>query len=365
MKQIFILIFLLTLLVSVHSTQAQEFFSDSLPESSIEEVPVEDAGWEVTKHATDAEGSASFASDDTLLEEKHLEIVNDSSMNVTRALEPLEAGTLQFKMRHNKLGLFYLYAQTSDAGGQLLFSIQFTQSNGILLEQSDRQISLLPDYEKDKWYSFIIDFDNSRGENGAFKISIDDITYGEHAYVNSESDLFDLAQITLGSESTGETSISSFDESFSISTISTATTSTTTVTASNDLKQLSIALATSSITANLEDGYIVTATFDGVPEVPSGNATTVSNAGTSTGTSSESSIGGFIMNIVESVIDVFLPLSQHVTSIEPASQPEQSETSTALETAVPEVIDTQESESEIQSIQTSTQNNEEVITTTF
>lgn len=74
---------------------------------------------------------------------------------------------------------------------------------------------------------------------------------------------------------------------------------TSTSTATAALTQLSIALATSSITANLDEPVIVTGTFDvatGAPPVA-----------TTTETDTTTSFSEFISEIVESVIEVFTP----------------------------------------------------------
>ena len=147
------------------------------------------------------------------------------------------------------------------------------------------------------------------------------------------------------------------------------TENTATATVSTSLKQLSIALATTSITANLDEGYIVTATFDSAPEAINESL----EATSATTTVIESSIGGFIMNIVESVIDAILPEPEIPTeAIEPApkSTPllpgtEHLEDVSTTEEALAEDNPAQEAKSEIQSIQTDTQYDDEVITTTF
>jgi hypothetical protein len=160
---------------------------------------------------------------------------NEGAKIVTHDMTPINAGIFQMRMRHNKSGLFYFNALTSDAGGQILFTIQFTEANGILLEESDKQIALLTDYVADQWYLFTIDFDSNRGERGTFRIKIDDGDYKEFQYVDSESVTSNFAQMVFGSEGS-KTANSAFSNimSPSINTITanihgTATSTVTTV----------------------------------------------------------------------------------------------------------------------------------------
>ncbi len=172
----------------------------------------EQGGWAVTNYYGHSNDTINVSATDLSEGTKYVEITNHNSEIVTHDITPVNVGIFQFRMRHNKSGLFYFYALTSDQGGQLLFSIQFTESRGILLEEADKQITLLPDYNANQWYLFTIDFDNSRGEHGTFKIKIDDGDYSEYPYVNSESAIFDFAQMVFGSDSTNETAISAFSD---------------------------------------------------------------------------------------------------------------------------------------------------------
>ena|SRR3989344_887592 len=158
-------------------------------------------GWAVTNYYGNLYNAVNVSPADVGQGKNHIEVTNQDSMIVTRDITPINAGIFQFRMRHNKSGIFYFYALTSDQGGQLLFSIQFTESNGVLLEEGSKQITLLSDYNADQWYLFTIDFDNSRGESGTLKIKIDDGSYSEYAYVQSESTVFDFAQMVFGSNS--------------------------------------------------------------------------------------------------------------------------------------------------------------------
>ncbi len=185
-------------------------FTDSFESYNLGDLDGRD-GWKVTNYYGDPDNAVSVSTADPSEGTQYVEITNTDSIIVTRDITPINAGVFQLRMRHNKSGLFYFYALTSDAGGQLLFSIQFTESNGILLEETNKQITLLPDYNADQWYLFTIDFDNKRGEKGAFQIKIDDGNYSEYEYVNSESALF-------GSESNG-TAISAFGEIASVTPI--------------------------------------------------------------------------------------------------------------------------------------------------
>ncbi len=192
-------------------------FTDSFESYNLGDLDGRD-GWKVTNYYGDPDNAVSVSTADPSEGTQYVEITNTDSIIVTRDITPINAGVFQLRMRHNKSGLFYFYALTSDVGGQLLFSIQFTESNGILLEETNKQITLLPDYNADQWYLFTIDFDNKRGEKGAFQIKIDDGNYSEYEYVNSESALFDFAQMVFGSESNG-TAISAFGEIASVTPI--------------------------------------------------------------------------------------------------------------------------------------------------
>ncbi len=171
----------------------------------------EQGGWAVTNYYGNPNNAVNVSAINPCAGTKCVEIANNDAIIATHNITPINAGIFQFRMRHNKSGLFYFYALTSDNGGQLLFSIQFTESRGILLEEGNEQIALLPDYNADQWYLFTIDFDNSRGGRGTFKIKIDDGNYSEYGYFNSESAVFDLAQLVFGSDSNGA-AISAFDD---------------------------------------------------------------------------------------------------------------------------------------------------------
>ncbi len=332
MKKNFTLIFLIALFGVFSATQAQELFSepiDSLPLGDL----AEQANWSVTKHMTEAYGTMRISASDLAPDEKFIEIVNDNSMLASQTRPPLNAGIFEFKAKHNKSGLFYLYAQTSDNGGQLLFSIQFTEAKGILLEKADKQITLLPDYNSDQWYWFTIDFDNARGDNGTFTLQIDGQNLGEYEYVESESELFDLAQITIGSESAGKTAISGFADTFSVPVPA------ATSTVSDALLLLSISLSSTSISSNLENGLIVTATLDGIAGVATSSITDTATSAeaaieisSSTTEAEGSTVGSFIMDIIDSVIEIFSPEDETATSTEPTLPEPTEATSTPVET---------------------------------
>ncbi|MSR71545.1 MAG: hypothetical protein EXS50_02685 [Candidatus Taylorbacteria bacterium] len=209
-------------------------------------------GWTVTNYNGKSGNTADISTIDLDEGEKYVEIINVGSTIVTHDITPIHAGIFQFRVRHNKSGLFYFYALTSDAGGQLLFSIQFTELNGIFLEEGSEQITLLPDYNANQWYLFTIDFDNTRGKRGTFKIKINNGSYSEHEYVNSESDIFDFANITFGSESNG-TAISAFGD----------------IKSTQDIMELVVSevikenTSTTSIVSDLSGGQTTTAIIDG------------------------------------------------------------------------------------------------------
>ncbi len=348
MKKYFISIVLFLILCALHTTQAEEFASPSVFDSyALGDIDGQN-DWAVTKYDTAAQGTIQITTSDASLGEKFAEITNNHSILVTQKSTPKNAGTLRFKMRHNKVGLFYLYAQTSDAGGQLLFSIQFTASKGILLEEGTKQTPVLSEYNTNQWYNFVIDFDQTKGAHGTFKMSIDGVDYGEHEYVNSESELFDLAQLTFGSESDGQTAVSAFTEISPVQQLLATTTATSTV--SESLRRLSISFATTSITANLDDGLTVVASLDGNPHTP---ATTSSSTGTREGTS----VGQFLLGMVASVVDVFT--SHTETTSNPAlPTPPPATTTPSIPDSVP-IENTVPS-----SVQTDTQNND-VTTSSF
>jgi hypothetical protein len=316
MKKPLVLIFISWLcLFSIPTIQAEGLFSpDSFTSYSLGDLHGQ-SNWQLTKYEEASLGDVDIVTSDT---DTFAEITNNKSLLISKSDTPRDAGILEFNMRHNRVGLFYVYAQTSDNGGQLLFSIQFTPTGGILLEQSDKQIVLLSDYTADQWYRFTIDFDRSRGQNGTFILAIDDTTYGEYAYVHSESATFDLAQITFGSESTGQTAISGFTNAFS----STAASDTSTV--SDALLELSISLSSTSISSNLDNGLIVTASLDGVASIATSS---VFNISTTTASTSEpekdSTVGSFILDIIESVIDVFIPEEEIPAEPLPPQEPQE------------------------------------------
>jgi hypothetical protein len=302
------LLLLVVLLPGVPTTEAEEqMFSSSLDSLPLGELINQD-GWTTTKSDPGAYGSVRVSDSNLIPEEKFIELTTDSSIAASRSLSPQNAGIFEFKAKHNKSGLFYIYAQTSDNGGQLLFSIQFTEDRGVLLEESDKQVTLLSDYSEDQWYLFTIEFDNSRGARGVFTVKIDGQSYGEFEYVMSESSTFDIAQITIGSENIGKSSVSGFADSFP--SVLTTVASTT----SDALLLLSISLSSTSISSSLENGLIVTATLDGIASVATSSiyatdtATSVDfESSTSTESDEDSSVGSFIMDIVESVIEIFTP----------------------------------------------------------
>lgn len=207
-----ITVFSLVLVFStVNSVSANEWtFTDNFESRNLGDLNGQ-GGWAVTNYYGNSNNTVNVSTTDSDLGTKHVEITNHDSIIVTHDITPINTGIFQLRMRHNKSGLFYFYALASDAGGQLLFSIQFTESNGILLEKANKQIALLPDYNANQWYLFTIDFDNNRGAKGTFKIKIDDGSYGEYEYVHSESAVFDFAQMVFGSDSNG-TAISAFGD---------------------------------------------------------------------------------------------------------------------------------------------------------
>jgi len=255
MKKLFttFLFSLVLVFVATNVASANEWtFTDSFESHGLGDLN-EQGGWAVTNYNGNDDNTVNVSTIDPYEETKYVEITNTDSLIVTRDITPINAGIFQFRMRHNKSGLFYFYALTSDQGGQLLFSIQFTESNGILLEEADKQVTLLSDYNADQWYLFTIDFDNSRGERGTFKIKIDDGSYSEYEYVNSESAIFDFAQIVFGSDSNG-TAISAFGDIKStpiidtlIADIDTATSTITTV----DIDGLSIVTSSTDTSTDI------------------------------------------------------------------------------------------------------------------
>lgn len=227
-------------------------------------------GWKVTNYYANPNDAVDVVTTDTDEGTKYVEIKNQDSIITTHDIVPVDAGIFQFRMRHNKSGLFYFYALTSDAGGQLLFSIQFTESDGIRLEEASKQITLLPDYNADQWYLFTIDFDSTRGARGTFKIKIDDGSYSEYEYVNSESALFDFAQMVFGSESNG-TAISAFGD------IQSSPIATTTPTVEPKSSLLDNVLGFFSKIIGLDDTATSTDSLANVISAVSDTASTTSN----------------------------------------------------------------------------------------
>lgn len=250
----------------------------------------EQGGWAVTNYYGNPDNPVNVSTTDASEGTKYVEINNHGSLVVAHHITPITTGIFQVQMRHNKSGLFYFYALTSDVGGQLLFSIQFTESKGILLEEGSEQITLLPDYNANQWYLFTIDFDNTRGEHGTFKIRIDNGNYSEYEYVNSESGVFDFAQIVFGSEGSNGTAVSAFGD----------------ITPTPGIVELMVPevaeenATTTSITSELSDGQTVTAPIDGV--LVSG--TTVEIGGTS------DSIANDQLDMTASVIDAVISPSE-------------------------------------------------------
>ena len=94
-------------------------------------------------------------------------------------------------------------------------------------------------------------------------------------------------------------------------------------TTSEALLLLSIRLSSTSISSNLDNGLIVTATLDGIASIATSSITDTSTSSTSTDTNISTStdidegstVGSFIMNIVDSVIEIFTP--EEKTTTEP------------------------------------------------
>jgi hypothetical protein len=246
--------------------------------------------WSVTNYYGNVDNHANISTD---LKEsiKYAELASEDAIVTARHIASADKGVLEFKMRHNKSGLFYFNALTSDAGGQLLFSIQFTESKGILLEQSDTQIALLPDYISNQWYSFTIDFDNTRGERGTLKIKIDDGKQEEYPYVSSESVIFDLSQIVFASENNGGRAVSAFvfDGAPEEPTVATEEIPTENST-------------TTSITADLNNAEISTLNIDGTA-VSENSSATDTNALSQTASASEAD-SGLLDTVVDTLLDV-------------------------------------------------------------
>ncbi len=104
-------------------------------------------------------------------------------------------------------------------------------------------------------------------------------------------------------------------------------------TTSEALLLLSIRLSSTSISSNLDNGLIVTATFDGVTSIATSSisstdtpTSTETEISTTTENDEDSTVGSFIMNIVDSIIDIFTPEETTVTEEPTQSETEQSET---------------------------------------
>lgn len=103
-------------------------------------------------------------------------------------------------------------------------------------------------------------------------------------------------------------------------------------TTSEALLLLSIRLSSTSISSNLDNGLIVTATLDGIASIATSSVSatdtttsTEASISTSTETNEDSTIGSFIMNIVDNIIEIFTP--EETTVTEPVTEePTQSET---------------------------------------
>ena len=143
---------------------------------------------------------------------------------------------------------------------------------------------------------------------------------------------------------------------------------------SDALLKLSISLSSTSISSNLDNGLIVTATLDGIASIATSSASinnisstsneTIAYTSTSTETEENSSIGSFIMGIVDSVIEIFTP--------EETAPIESEQAETIVEEPISELptvettTDELTEENEVQSsISTEELNNNEVITTEF
>ena len=239
--------------------------------------------------------------------DKGVEIDSESPMIVANDLTPAETGVFQFKMRHNKSGVFYFNALTSDEGGQLLFSIQFTEAKGVLLEEANKQIVLLSDYQANEWYLFDIDFDNKRGEHGTLKIKINGESYGEYEYVDSQSTVFDLASIVFGSDGKGD-ALSAF----------------------SDIVQPPAEVPI-SLTSALEEGQTVTVSIDGVvtPNIPAETPAPETQNAISEEKSIEAPLDGTSTSTITATIDGEVPDTATSTEEETVTAPlDESDTST-------------------------------------
>lgn len=128
----------------------------------------------------------------------------------------------------------------------------------------------------------------------------------------------------------------------------TITYTTASSSASDTLKQLSISLSATSITSNLEDGQMVTAILDGISAPTKSTETSE--------VTEDSSIGEFLLDIVDSVIEIFIPNDP----VEPT--PEEPAMETLIEPVAP---DAQPTENEIQSSIFEDEKNSEITTSEF
>ena len=126
-------------------------------------------------------------------------------------------------------------------------------------------------------------------------------------------------------------------------------------TASEALKTLSINLSAASITSDLEDGTIVTAILDGTSTVPVVATTSDGKEGTS--------FGDFLLDIVESVIDIFTPSEPELPATTTATSTEEVES----EPELPVELETNstEPESELEPALTTGETINETTTTEF
>lgn len=103
-------------------------------------------------------------------------------------------------------------------------------------------------------------------------------------------------------------------------------------TTSEALLLLSIRLSSTSISSNLDNGLIVTATLDGIASIATSSVSatdtttsTETEISTTTENDEDSTVGSFIMNIVDSIIDIFTPEETTVTEEPTQSETERSE----------------------------------------
>jgi hypothetical protein len=101
------------------------------------------------------------------------------------------------------------------------------------------------------------------------------------------------------------------------------------------LTELSITLSATSITSDLSDGQTVTAVLDGQPNTATGSPMSDSEE-----EDDSISIGEFILGVIDTVIDVFVPGDQ-ATDPSPATE---EDTSTPDESVPPEVVEVEKTE---------------------